>query len=147
MVASGARRLEVKIPAGVETGSRVRVAGEGEPGHSGGRPGDLYLVISVIDHHKFRRKGKDLYVRAPVDLYTLVLGGEVAVDTLKGRILLTVPPETKADRVFRLRGQGMPLLRNKEQHGDLYVEIEAVIPQGLSDKEKQLFGQLADLRP
>jgi len=146
IMTSGTRRLEVKIPAGVETGSRVRVAGEGEAGHNGGRPGDLYLVISVMDHDRFRRKGKDLYVRVPVDLYTLVLGGEVAVDSLKGRILLKIPPETKADRVFRLRGQGMPSLRNRDQRGDLYVEIQPIVPQELSEKEKELFRQLADLR-
>jgi len=146
VVTSGRRRLEVNIPAGVDTGSRGQVAGEGEAGQNGGRPGDLYLVISVLDHHRFRRKGKDLYLQVPVDLYTLVLGGEVAVETLRGRIMLKIPPETRADRVFRLRGQGMPALRSKDQRGDLYVEIEPVIPQTLNEKEKELFRQLAALR-
>jgi len=146
MVTSGTRRLEVKIPPGVETGSRVRVAGEGEPGHNGGRPGDLYLVISVVEDPRFRRKGSDLYLGVPVDLYTLVLGGEVTVETLKGRIVLKIPPETKADRVFRLRGQGMPKLRKKDQHGDLYVEVKPIIPQKLDDEERELFRQLAALR-
>ena len=146
VVVSGTRRLEVKIPAGVDTGSRVRVAGEGETGHNGGRPGDLYLVISLLDDPGFRREGRDLYLPVPVDLYTLVLGGEVEVDTLKGRILLKIPAETRGDRVFRLRGQGMPVLRNEEQRGDLYVEIKPVIPQGLAEEEKELFRQLAALR-
>lgn len=146
VVVSGARRLEVKIPAGVDTASRVRVAGEGETGHNGGRPGDLYLVISVLDDPRFRREGRDLYLPVPVDLYTLVLGGEVEVDTLKGRILLKIPAETRGDRVFRVRGQGMPALRNKGQRGDLYVEIKPVIPQGLSEEEQELFRQLAALR-
>jgi len=143
---TGQRRLEVKIPAGVQTGSRVRVAGEGEPGRDGGRPGNLYLVITVADHPTFRREGNDLHMRLPVDLYALVLGGEVTVQTLKGRVSLKIPPETKSGQIFRLRGQGMPLLRDNSQYGDLYVEIEALLPQGLSAAEKDLFRQLATLR-
>jgi curved DNA-binding protein len=142
----GRRRLEVKIPAGVQTGSRVRIAGEGERSPNGGRPGDLYLVTVVAEHPTFRREGNDLHMRLPVDLYTLVLGGEVTVQTLKGRVALRIPPETKAGQTLRLRGQGMPLLRDPSQYGDLYVEIEPLIPQGLSAEEKALFGQLAALR-
>ena len=142
----GQRRLEVKIPPGVRTGSRVRVAGEGQPGHNGGRPGDLYLVISVRKHPMFRREGDDLRMRLPVDLYTTVLGGKVLVQTLKGHISLTVPAETSAGQVFRLRGQGMPLLHDRSQYGDLYAEIQPTVPQGLSDQEKKLFHELADIR-
>jgi len=146
IIQKGPRRIEVRIPPGVQTGSRVRVAGEGEPGHNGGRPGDLYLLITVLDHPVFKREGNDLRMRLPVDLYTLILGGEVTLQTLKGRVSLKIPPETKSGQVFRLRGQGMPLLRDNSQYGDLYVEVEAVLPQGLSPAEKDLFRQLAALR-
>lgn len=142
----GQRRLEVKIPPGVRTGSRVRVAGEGTPGSNGGKPGDLYLVITVMEHPIFRRDGDDLHMRLSVDLYDLILGGEVTVNTLRGRVSLTIPPETKAGQTFRLRGQGMPRLRKPSEHGNLFVEVQPVIPQKLNDKEKELYRQLADLR-
>ena len=142
----GQRRLEVKIPAGVQTGSRVRVAGEGEKGRNGGQPGDLYLVITVMDHPVFRRENNDLHMKLPVDLYTMILGGEVTVQTLKGRISLKIPPETKAGCIFRLRGQGMPLLRNPSEYGDLYVEVQPVMPQNLTEHEKELFRELARVR-
>ena len=142
----GSKRLEVKIPPGVRTGSRVRVAGEGAPGSNGGRPGDLYLVITVREHPVFRRQGDDLRMTLPVDLYTLILGGEVTVNTLKGRISLTIPPETKAGQTFRLRGRGMPRLRKRGEYGDLYVEVQPLIPQRLTEKEKALFKELAAMR-
>jgi curved DNA-binding protein len=143
---TGQHRLEVRIPAGVQTGSRVRVAGEGERGRDGSQAGDLYLVITVTDHPTLKREGNDLQLTAPVDLYTLVLGGEVTIQTLKGRVSLRIPPETKAGRTFRLRGQGMPLLRNPSEYGDLYIAVQAQLPQDLSNKEKDLFRQLAALR-
>lgn len=143
---TNSRRLEVKIPAGVQTGSRVRVAGEGERGFGGGPPGDLYLVITVSEHPVYRRDGADLRMTHPVDLYTMVLGGETTVQTLRGRVSLRIPPETRAGRVFRLRGQGMPLLKNPSQYGDLYVEVQPAIPEHLSEREKDLFRQLAAMR-
>jgi len=144
---TGSRRLEVKIPPGVRTGSRVRVAGEGEPGTGGAPAGDLYLVVQVREHPEFRREGDNLHLRLPVDLYTMVLGGEVTFHTLKGqRLALTIPPETQAGRTFRLRGQGMPRLRAPEERGDLLVEVIPAIPQALTEKEQDLFRQLAELR-
>jgi curved DNA-binding protein len=143
---SGHRRLEVKIPAGVQSGSRVRVAGEGEAGRSRGQPGDLYLGILVAEHPTYSREGNDLHMRLPVDLYALILGGEVTVQTLKGRVSLKIPPETRAGRTFRLRGQGMPLLRDPAQYGDLYVEVQPLLPQELTPQEKELFQRLAALR-
>ena len=142
----GSRRLEIKIPPGVTTGSRVRVAGEGEPGQNDGQPGDLYLIIAVKEHQTYRRENNDLNVKLPVDLYTLVLGGEVLVQTLKGRISLKIPPETKTGQTFRLRGQGMPLLRSPSECGDLRIEVEPMIPSELSSEERDLFRQLAELR-
>ncbi len=126
------KRLEVKIPAGVTNGSRVRIAGKGEPGPAGGPPGDLYLVISVKPHNLFERKDDDLYVDVSVPLTTAMLGGEVQVPTLKGtKLALRIPPETQNERVFRLTGQGMPHLGDTSR-GDLLVTIKVILPAGLS---------------
>ncbi len=141
----GDRRLEVKIPAGVDTGSRVRIAGEGQPGMQGARAGDLFLVIRVRPHDRFRRDGADLRLSLPIDLYTMILGGEVVVPTLKGRVSLRIPAGTRTGQSFRLRGQGMPSLRQGERVGDLFVEAVPVIPSDLSEREKQLYTELAEL--
>jgi len=140
------RRIEVKIPAGVDTGSRVRISGEGGPGLGRGSKGDLYLLISIFPHQTFQRKGDDLYCEVPVDLYTAVLGGEVTVPTLKSRAALKIPPETQSGKRFRLKGLGMPNIRNPKVTGDLYAEVKVVLPRGLSEQEKKLFAQLASLR-
>ncbi len=140
------QRLEVKIPPGVDTGSRVRISGKGAFGPGGGPRGDLYLRISVLPHKAFQRKGDDLYCEAPIDLYTAVLGGEVTVPTLKGQARLKIPPETQSGRRFRLRGLGMPNIKNPEAKGDLHAEVKVVVPQKLSGREKELFEQLASLR-
>ena len=142
----GPRRLEIKIPRGVRTGSRVRVASAGEPGLNGGPPGDLYLLITVREHPRYRREGDDLRVELPVDLYEMVLGGQVTVQTIKGRVALTIPPGTKAGQTFRLLKQGMPDLRASSQLGNLYVEVQPIIPQSLSEREEELFRQLAAMR-
>ncbi len=145
LLRTGTRRLEVKIPAGVRTGSRVRISGEGAPGPGGVR-GDLYLVVEVLPHARFRVEGDDLRTEVLVDVYTAILGGEVPVPTLKGQIMLKIPPETQGGRVFRLRGQGMPKLGAGSARGDLYVTVSIQLPQRLSDREKDLFRQLAELR-
>ena len=142
----GERRIEVKIPPGVDSGSRVRIAAEGGPGLGGGGKGDLYLRISVLPHPTFQRRGDDLYCQVPVDLYQAVLGGEVTVRTLKGQAVLKIPPETQSGRRFRLKGLGMPTLKNPKMTGDLYVEVAVVLPRGLSKQEKELFTQLASIR-
>jgi curved DNA-binding protein len=143
---SGSRRLEVKIPPGVQTGSRVRMAGEGEPGRDGGPAGDLYLVITVQDHPTWQREGNNLRLRLPVDLYTLILGGQAAVPTIKGQVSLKIPAGTRAGQVIRLRGQGMPTLRNPKEFGDLLVEVQPVLPQDLQPREIELFRELAGMR-
>ena len=141
------KRLEVKIPAGVNNGSRVRIAGKGEPGPAGGPPGDLYLIISIMPHNLFRRKEDDLYLDIPVSLTTAMLGGEVQVPTLKGtKLALKIPPETQNERVFRLSGQGMPHPGDSAR-GDLLVTVKVVLPTELSAQEKELFRQLRELRP
>jgi molecular chaperone DnaJ len=144
---SQVKRLEVKIPAGVEDGSRVRIAGKGEPGAGGGMPGDLYLVVSLQKHHMFERKDNDLYVNLSVPLTTAMLGGEVQVPTLKGTKLgLKIPPETQNEKVFRLAGQGMPVLSSMAK-GDLLVTIKVVLPKNLTPEERALFTRLKEIRP
>jgi molecular chaperone DnaJ len=145
-VVSGVKRLEVKIPSGVRDGSRVRIAGKGEPGYAGGTSGDLYLVVSVKPHRLFKRKGDDLYVEVAVPLTVAVLGGEVFVPSLKGKLALRVPPETQSGRAFRLAGRGMPHLGDSS-HGDLLAKVSVVLPTKLSGEEKKLFERLSQLRP
>ncbi len=138
------KRLEVKIPAGVKTGSRVRIAGKGEPGY-GGTNGNLYLAISVKPHPLFERRGDDLYVSAAVPLTTAVLGGETLIPTLKGKLALKIPPETQNGKTFRLAGQGMPHL-GKSPRGSLIAKVSVVLPTNLSPEEKELFEKFDSLR-
>jgi len=144
-VVANIKRIEVKIPAGVKTGSRVRIAGKGQPGY-GGPAGDLYLNVKVLPHATLERQGDDLYVNVPVPLTVAVLGGEVQVPTLKGKLALKIPAETQNGRVFRLTGQGMPHL-GKSTRGDLLAKANVVLPTRLTEKEKELFGQLGEIRP
>ena len=137
------RRIEVKIPAGVRTGSKVRVAGEGYPGAAGASSGDLFLVVRVLPHQSFERKGDDLQTEVGVDLYTAVLGGEITVPTMTGKATLSIPAGTQPGQVFRLRGQGMPSLRDPSQRGNLMVKAQVRLPKQLSDQERQLFQELA----
>lgn len=140
------KRLEVKIPAGVKDGSRVRISGKGAEGH-GGAKGDLYLVTSVRPHRLFHRHGDDLYVDVSVPLTVAVLGGEVKVNTPRGsKLSLKIPAETQNGRTFRLKEQGMPHLGNSSK-GDLLARVKVVLPTDLSDEEKELFQRLGKLRP
>lgn len=141
------RRLEVKIPPGVKTGSRVRVAGEAPAAGIKGLPrGDLYLRIKVLPHAVFERREDDLYCEVPVDLFVALLGGEVRVPTLSGSVALRIPPGTQAGRTFRLAGQGMPRLRAANERGDLYAKVRVVLPEKLSDREQKLVREWAALR-
>ena len=139
------RRLEVKIPAGVKTGSKVRMAGEGLASGRSGPRGDIYLVIKVLPHAIFERRGDDLHCEVPVDLFTILLGGEVRVTTFAGPMVLRIPPNTQSGRTFRLTGQGMPKLRSDE-HGDLYAKVRVVLPEKLTEPEQQLVREWAKLR-
>jgi DnaJ-class molecular chaperone len=140
---SRTRRLEVKIPPGVHTGSRIRIANEGGTGTGGGGKGDLYLRVTVLPNPRFERKADDVYTNVTLPLYTAVLGGEVEVPTLKGtKLALKVPPGTQNGRSFRLGGQGMPHLKHPDKRGDLYARMEVQLPDQLSDQEKQLFTEL-----
>ena len=140
------RRIEVKIPRGVKTGTKIRVRGEGAQGQGGGPKGDLYLEIKVTPHPTFEQVGSDLYLELPVDLYTAVLGGEAMVPMLKGKIKLRIPPETHSGRLFRLKGLGMPKLKQPDERGDLFAKVMIRVPEHLTDEEIALFEELADLR-
>ena len=134
------RRLEVKIPPGVDTGSRIHISDDGQ------HRVDLYLVVTVQAHPRFQRQGRNLYSQVEVPLEDAVLGGDVAVPTLQGQLFLTIPPETQNGQRFRLAGQGMPQLNNTGVTGDLYATVSVILPTGLSDEERDLFRQLRDGR-
>jgi curved DNA-binding protein len=136
------RRLEVKIPPGAQTGTRVRMSGEGGAGATGGATGDLYLRVRVSPDPQFERQDDDLHVTVPVDLYTAVLGGKVRIPTLSGFVMLTVPAGTQNGRTFRLRGKGMPRLRQPDQHGDLYAKLDVQLPTKLTSRQRELFEEL-----
>jgi len=133
------RRLEVKIPPGMDEGSRVHIP-------LPGGQGDLYLRVHVQPHAVFQRKGQDLYADISVPVEDAVLGGEAEVPTLTGKVVLTIPPETQNGQQFRLAGKGMPHLNSPATRGDLYAVIKVRLPRGLTEKERELFKQLRALR-
>lgn len=136
------RRLEVRIPPGADTGTRVRI-----PASATGMGSDLHLVVTVQPDPSFERQGDDLHTEVPVDLYVVILGGEVAVKTPDDRaVMLRIPPETQNGRVFRLRGRGMPRLTDPTTRGDLFVKVAVQVPSKLSNEEKRLFETLRGLR-
>ena len=144
-VVSQVKNIEVKIPKGVKDGSRVRFAGKGEPGYVGGPHGDLYLITAIRPHSLFKRDGYNLQAEVNVPLAVAMLGGEVLVPTLKGKVALKIPPETQNGRTFRLNGKGMPHLSNSS-HGDLLAKVNVMLPTKLSEEEKKLFEKLGQLR-
>jgi DnaJ-class molecular chaperone len=142
-----ARSVEVRLPAGVKDGARLRVAGEGEPGSGGAAAGDLFLRLHVQPHERFERRGQDLHVRMPVPLLTAVLGGEIDVPTLgEKRLRLKVPETTQNGQVFRLRGHGMPTPQRPDETGDLYVTVEVQLPTSLTPEARRHFEALAGMR-
>jgi curved DNA-binding protein len=135
------RRFAVKIPPGARTGTKVRVAGA-VPGGMARQPNDLYLVIQVQDDPHFQREGDDLYTDIIVDLYSAILGGPVNVATLGGTVSLTIPPGTQSDSKIRLAGRGMPLLKDPQTQGDLYVKVKVQLPRQLTSRQRTLFEEL-----
>jgi DnaJ-class molecular chaperone len=140
------RTVDVRIPAGVGDGSRVRVSGEGEHGVGGAAAGDLYLRIRLVPHPGFERKGRDLYTKVGVPVTTAVLGGEAEVRTLEGKsVRLRIPPLTQNGQVFRLKGYGMPKVGHPQDKGDLYARVEAQLPSAISAAEREHYEALAKL--
>ena len=131
---------QVRIPAGVRTGSKVRVAGAGPNGT------DLYLIVEVTEDPRFERRGNDLHTTATVDVFTAILGGEAEVETLTGRVKLNIPAGTQPEQVFRLAGRGMPHVKNQNEKGDLYVRLKVQIPKYLSAKQRELLDEASRLK-
>jgi curved DNA-binding protein len=138
----GERQFDVKVPKGAKTGTKLRLKGAGPAGRSG-QPSDVYLMIKVSPDLRFERKGNDLNTEVFVDIPTAVLGGKVKVPTLTGSLSLKIPPGTQSGQTFRLRGKGMPKLKSPSQHGDLFARVNVAIPKQLSDRQRDLFEQLA----
>ncbi|HEY0324153.1 MAG TPA: molecular chaperone DnaJ [Pyrinomonadaceae bacterium] len=138
------KNMEVKIPAGVETGSRLRIAGEGEAGAQGGASGDLYVVIHVAEHEEFERQGSNLYSAVPVTFAQAALGSNVSVKTLASQHDLKIPAGTQTGTVFRVKGQGMPVLGGRGR-GDLFVAVTVVTPTMLTREQRKLLEQLAEI--
>lgn len=138
------RRLSVKIPAGVDTGSRLRMAGEGEGGRRGGSPGDLYIVIRVRPHKFFERDGDDVILDQPISFVQAALGAEIEVPTLDGPVKLKIPEGTQTGTTFRLRGKGIPHLRGYGR-GDQHVKVYVAVPRRLGEKQRQLLREFAKL--
>jgi len=138
---TGSRRVEVRIPPGVRTGSKVRVAGASPDGS------DLYLLIDVAEDPRFERDGYDLKTTASVDAFTAILGGEAEVETMTGKVKLTVPPGTQPEQVFRLAGRGMPQLNKKDARGDLYVRLKVQVPRKLSPRQRELLEEASKIKP
>jgi molecular chaperone DnaJ len=139
--------IEVRIPAGVQTGSRVRVAGHGNAGTHGAPPGDLYIITEVQPHPYFDRRGDDLYTIVPITVTEAALGAKIEVPTLDGRSLLRVPPGTNSGQKLRLREKGVPSVRRHGHRGDLYVELQVVVPKPVDERVRNLLRELAKLEP
>ena len=131
------KTLNVKIPAGVDEGDRIRLSGEGEPGQRGGSPGDLYVVIHIKPHPVFHREGVDLHCDMPIDYVTAALGGEVEIPTLEGIAKVKISPETQSGKVYRLRGKGIKAVRSNT-YGDLMCRVVIETPVNLTDRQKEL---------
>lgn len=136
------KKIRITIPAGVEDGQTIKLGGQGGPGVNGGPAGDLYITFVIPEDPVFKREGNNLYVTAPLDLYTAILGGEQVVGTLDGKVKLKVKPETQNNTKVRLKGKGFPVYKQEGQYGDLIVTWSVKIPTGLSDKQKELFREL-----
>ena len=140
------RRIKAGIPVGVRSGSRVRLAGQAEPGQNGGPAGDLFLIIKILPNTIFERDGDDLHFDIPLDIFTAIAGGEVRISTLDKPLTLTIPPRTNANRSFRIRGKGMPRLGDVKTRGDLFARVRLVLPDALTDQEVNSISALASAR-
>ncbi len=142
-----AETIDVRIPAGVQTGSRVRVPGHGNAGTLGGPPGDLYIITEVQPHSFFERRGDDLFTVVPITISEATLGAKIEVPTMDGRALLRIPPGTNSGQKFRLREKGVPLARNPGRRGDQYVEVQVVVPKPVDERVRNLLRELGKLAP
>lgn len=138
------KRIAVKVPGGVETGSRLRVTGGGEPGIKGGEPGDLYIIMHVQEHPIFQRQGDDLLCEMPISFVTASIGDDIEIPTLDGRIKLKIPPGTQSGKVFRIKGRGMPEIHGYGR-GDLYIRVSVEVPTHLGGEERKTIEKLGEI--
>jgi curved DNA-binding protein len=138
------KSLRITIPAGIENGQTIKIAGHGGHGINGGPNGDLYITFSIANHPKFRRLGDNLYTMVDLDLYTAVLGGDITIDTVNGKVKLKVKPETQNGSKIKLKDKGFPVYKSEGHFGDLYVTYTVKIPTNLTDKQKELFTELSE---
>lgn len=136
------KNIRITVPAGIANGQTIKLKGHGGPGMNGGPAGDLYITFVIPDDTTYKRKGDDLYLTVPLNLYTAVLGGEQTIDTLEGQVKLKVKPETQNDTKVRLKGKGFPVYKQEGKFGDLIITYSIVIPTGLTEKQKELFREL-----
>ena len=137
------KTVRITIPAGVENGQSIKLKGYGAPGANGGPSGDLYLTFAIANDPRFKRKGNDLYLNEDLELYTAILGGDITLETMNGKIKLKVQPETQNGTKTRLKGKGFPLYKKEGEFGDLYITYSIKIPTNLTEKQIDLFKQLA----
>lgn len=142
----GDKKIRITIPAGIENGQKIKLKGYGGPGVNGGPNGDLYITFHITNNTSFKRDGDNLHKTVELDLYTAVLGGEVTIDTLSGKIKLKVPPETQNNTITRLKGKGFPVYKKEGVFGDLFITYQVKLPTRLTEKEKELFRELAKLK-
>lgn len=140
LIQTSGKQKQVRIPAGVRTGSKVRVAGAGPNGL------DLYLIVQVAEDNRFERRGNDLHTTATVDVFTAILGGEANVETFNGNIKLNIPAGTQPDQMFRLAGRGMPHVKNQKDKGDLFVKVKVQVPKYLSPKQRELLEEVSKIK-
>lgn len=140
------KNIRLTIPAGVENGQVIKIAGHGAPGSNGGPNGDLYITFTIANHTKFKREGHHLYANVDLDLYTALLGGDVLVDTFDGKVKLKVAPETQTGTKVKLKGKGFPVYKKDKEFGDLFITYTIKLPTNLTEKEKELFTELSKLR-
>ncbi|MEO6547528.1 MAG: J domain-containing protein [Ferruginibacter sp.] len=137
------KNLRITIPAGIENGQVIKLKGHGAQGINGGPNGDLYLTFSIDTDLRYKRSGNDLHVTEQLDVYTAVLGGEITVETMSGKLKLKINPETQNGTRTRLKGKGFPVYKKEGEFGDLYITYNIKIPTGLTDQQKALFKELA----
>jgi curved DNA-binding protein len=139
------KNIRITIPAGAENGQKIKIAGHGEAGVNGGPNGDLYITFNMVNDTKFKRSGNDLYTTVDIDLYTALLGGEITVDIIGGKIKLKVNPETQNGTKVRVKGKGFPVYKKEDVFGDLFVTYNIKLPTNLTEKHKELYRQLSKL--
>jgi curved DNA-binding protein len=140
------KSIRLNIPAGIENGQTIKIKGHGAAGTNGGPSGDLFITFSIANDPEFKRVSNDLFKNTEIDLYTAILGGEIQIDTLNGKVKLQVKPGTQNGTKVKLKGKGFPVYKNDSQFGDLFITYSILIPTDLSDKEKELFIELSHLR-